>query len=139
MPLSPLRFNSMNSNSGDKNLTSITLPNFGGRFYIAIAGIDCTLGILINGWSFWVIAAGGWSLTEAECLTLNTVILKIVYNLSFTLVLYTYFNRNAALLALFFQHGTTFSARSLLLCYMCMERYVAVVIVIATSNPLYNR
>lgn len=117
----------MNSNSNDTNLTSVTLPNFGALFYIATAGTDCTLGILINGWSLWVIIAGGWGLIEVEVLTLNTVLLEIVYNLSFTLVLYEYFHRNAAQLALFFLYGTAFTARPLLLCCICVERYVAVV------------
>ncbi|KAM7393509.1 hypothetical protein PAMP_020373 [Pampus punctatissimus] len=130
----------MNSNSSDSSLTSVT--NVGILFYLATAGVDCGLGLIINSWSLWVIVAGGWGLIEAEVLTVNTVILELVYNFSFTLMLYTFsynlYTNTAVSLVLLFVHGTTFIARPLLLCCMCVERYVAVVhpVVFLRYKPL---
>ncbi|KAM7418316.1 hypothetical protein PAMA_015774 [Pampus argenteus] len=103
------------------------------------AGVDCGLGLIINGWSLWVIVAGGWGIIEAEVLTVNTVFLELVYNLSFILTLYTYLNRDKNVaLVVFFLQGSAFIARPLLLWCTCVERYVAVVhpVVFLRYKPL---
>lgn len=97
---------------------------------VSVASVDHMIGFPVNCWALWFFVSGKRSLIESEILTLNLLIVEIVFSMCFFLNVLrcfgvpTFLNFDSLIKC---YNAVAVVGRTMFQCQICVDRYVAVV------------
>ncbi|KAM9447665.1 chemokine XC receptor 1-like [Salvelinus alpinus] len=98
-------------------------------FYLGVEVFNCLLGLVTNSWYLWLVAGGPLVQVIKEIFALNLAIMELLYCLISPLTVFnTLFIKSQTIFQFSgYAIGLVSTGRPLLQCFICVERYLAVV------------